>query len=261
MKDATKSQNRSIKKAFQVVETLADAGRAMRLQDLAEAVEMPPSTLLRFLSSLTDLGYISQDRATRTYRLTLRIAQLGERVRATFSHRDILRPYLEEARERIGESVSLSVMSGDAVVYVDSVEGPDHMLQTLQHIGKNAPLHSTGAGKVLLAAEDPVRVNRYLSERGLVRYTEHTITDPERFRTAIDDARVRGFARDDQECELGVRCIAVPIRDHSNRPVVALSVSAPTSRLDPENDPAVVAVLTDIAQRASRELGRRMDSE
>lgn len=257
---ARPDQNRSIKKAFQLVEELASAGRPMRLQELSASLGMPATTILRFLGSLVELGYVSQDPETRAYRLTLRLCEIGERARTTFPWRDALHPFVAEARHRVGESASLSVMREDSVVYVDSVEGPDHMLQTLQHIGKTAPLHSTGAGKVLLAGAGIARVEHYLAERGLPAYTPRTITAPERFRDEISEVGSRGFAWDNEECELGVRCLAVPIRDYSGIPIAALSVSAPVSRLGADRDPEVVAILSEIALKASERLGFRSNS-
>lgn len=227
----------------------------MRLQDISAALDMPSSTALRFLTALADLGYVTQDVQGNGYRLTLRLAELGSRIRDSFPYVMVLHPFLEEARRTLEESASLSIAQDGRLVYVDTVEGPDHILQTLQRIGKTAALHSTGAGKVILSDQPEEAIKRHVQKHGLRAYTDHTITDVDDLLQELRVIRSSGHAFDNEECEIGVRCIAVPIRDYSNKIIAAFSVSAPVLRLSADKEIRAIEVLQDVANRASALLG------
>ncbi len=248
-------KNQSLGKALQIFEVLAEHAAPLRLQELAQALHMPESTVLRFLNTMIEYGYVAKDRQTSKYGLTLKLAQLGSLVHANYPYQKILHPYLEEVSRILREPVSLSVEQDRSVVYVDTVDGPDHMLRTLQRIGKVAPMHSTGAGKILLSNYPENVLEEYVDSKGLPAYTEKTITRLEDFFAELETVRQRGYAYDNEECEVGVKCVAFPVKDFSGRNVAAISVSAPISRLDSAKEKQVIAVLQDVSGRASRELG------
>lgn len=246
-------KNLSSIKALRIIELMADLRRPVRLQDLAQRVSMPPSTVLRFLNSLTENGYVSQDPETARYMLTLKIASIGSKVKSSFPHRQILAQYLNRITDELQEASSLCVEQGMNVVYIETREGPDHMLQTLQRIGKVAPMHNTGTGKVLMWDFPRDKIRRYVEERKLVRYTPNTITSEEALIQELDEARRRGYAFDNEECEIGVTCIAGPVTDYSGCVVAAISVSMPTPRFLSKQEDAI-RVLVRTCAEASREL-------
>jgi DNA-binding IclR family transcriptional regulator len=133
------------------------------------------------------------------------------------------------------------------------------MLRTLQHIGKVAPMHSTGAGKVILSSWSDEAVRRHVEEHGLPRFTKHTITEQTGLMQELHEVRQRGYAFDNEECEVGVKCVAAPVRDFSGAVVAAISVSAPASRLSSQRAAVALGTLRDVARRASRTLGQRVD--
>ena len=249
--------NQSLKKAFLIIEALVQNGGRLRLQNLAAAVGMPSPTVLRFLNALSELGYVARERDSAVYRLTSGLAELGYRVKANLSFTTVLHPFLEEVRRTLGESTSLSIAEGDALIYVDTAEGPDHMLRTHEHIGKAAPLHGTGAGKVILCTRSAELIRRYAESSGLPALTENTITDTDALLQELERVAGQGYALDDDECEIGVRCVAAPVRDFTGTTVAAISVSAPASRLSAHRVPAALEVLQNVARRASAELGWR----
>ncbi len=248
-------KNQSLGKALQIFEVLAQQASPMRLQELARELNMPDSTLLRFLNTMIDYGYVSKEQETLRYSLTLKLAQLGSRVQANYPYQKIIHPYLEELSRRLQEPVSLCVEQNGNVVYIDTVDGPDHMLRTLQRIGKVAPMHSTGAGKVLLQNYSSNALRDYVEAKGLPPFTEATITNAEEFFDEIETVQQRGFAFDNEECEVGVRCIAFPIKDFSGKNMAAVSISAPVTRLNTAKEEEVITVLREVSSRISEELG------
>ena len=249
--------NQSLGKALQIMEFLADESEPARLNDIAEALDIPASTVLRFLNALMDSGYVRKDRDSSRYLMTLKIADIGRKVHAKFSVRRTLYPYLKEIGARLGESTSLCIEEGGKVVYIDVIEGPAKTLQTLQRIGKVAPMYCTGTGKILLLDHSPEEIDAYLARQELVAYTDKTITDIPSLRIELDRVRERGYAFDAEECEVGVRCIAVPIRDFSGRTIASMSISAPVSRLDETRQERAIATLLEVSRGASIDLGWR----
>ncbi len=250
-------RNQSVEKMLTIVETMAGARGPMRLQDIAAAAELPASTALRFLVTLMGRGYVTQDRETLRYCLTLRLCHLADLVKGQVSIREAARPHLVSLAARCGESTCLAIEQDRTVVYVDVVEGPDSMLRTLQRIGRRAPLHSTGVGKVLLADWTPEAVGRLVAEAGLEALTPRTLTRLDGLLAELDRVRRTGFAVDNEECEQGVRCVAAPVRDFTERVVASVSVTGPSTRMSEAKIEAIRPVLAEAALEISRRLGSR----
>lgn len=223
--------NQSVGKALQIVDILSQSTEPMRLQDIAKNVEMPSSTVLRMISTLAEYGYVGQIAETKRYYLTLKFAKIGSLVSSRFSIRDIAHPVLIQLSSECGEAACIAVEEGRKVIYIDVADGPDGMLKIMQRIGKQSPLHCTGVGKCLLLNYDEAQIDQLIKTMGLQSYTANTITDKQHLLDELEHIRTRGFALDDQECELGARCAAAPIRDYSGRIVAAISVSGPINRM------------------------------
>jgi len=248
-------KNQSIGKAFAILEAMAEESKSIRLMDLSQKLGIPSSTAIRFLNSLIDFGYVKQEPETSRYYLTLKIASIGNKVYTRFSYQSVMKKYIHRISDILQESVSLSIEQDMNVVYIDAVDGPDHVLQTLQRIGKVAPMHSTGAGKVLLLNYDDRSLERFIDIKGLPKFTEKTLVTRMSFLKAMEKVRQDGFALDDEECEIGVKCIAFPIRDFTDKVVAAVSVSAPISRMNEQRQHEIQEVLSKISREASAELG------
>ncbi len=248
-------RNLSIGKAFHVIEVMASQGGPMRLQEIAQRTGMPASTALRFLTTLKEYGYVDQVRETAQYFLTMKFCRIGNQVSRQVRIRDIVRPYLEQLSREFEESVSLAIEQNFHVVYVDVVDGPDHMLQTLQRIGKIAPLHGTGVGKCLLLGFDESRLEELVRKYGLPALTPNTIHSLEDLKQELESVRRRGWAVDNEECEIGARCVAAPIRDYTGRIVAAISTSGPVFRMTEEKMEYMKFCITRAAEDISRRLG------
>ncbi|MCF7941222.1 MAG: IclR family transcriptional regulator [Spirochaetia bacterium] len=248
-------KNQSIGKALLIIEHMAKQQRPQRLLDLANDLKMPSSTIIRFLNTLIEYGYVRRDPENSRYSLTLKLTSLGNLAYSKFSYSNALKSHLHSISDTLNESASLSIEQDMNVVYIDTAEGPDHILQTLQRIGKVAPMHSTGAGKILMMNYNEAEINRYIDIRGLPGYTEKTLVTRHSFLKEMEKVRTQGFAYDDEECEIGVKCIAFPVRDFSGKVVASISVSAPISRMAPPREEEIIEVLKEVTQQASLDLG------
>ncbi len=251
-------QNLSVGKLFTIVETMVENKAPMRIQEIAHQTGMNISTVTRFLNALIAIHYAARDPETSRYYLTLKFSYIGSLVMSKFSFlKDCARPYLRRIVELCRESASLAIEHEMMAVYVEVAEGPDHLLQTLRQIGHRAPLHCTGVGKVLLSGFSQERLDNYIKERGLFSSTEKTITSKEVLLRELASVRKTGYGWDDEECEVGVKCLAAAIHDESNGIVAAISVSAPTSRFDRLDKNELAGTLVKFSEEIALSIGAK----
>jgi DNA-binding IclR family transcriptional regulator len=248
-------KNQSLRKALQILEGMAVLSTPARLQDIAKSLKMPQSTLLRFLNTFIDFGYVGQEPHTSCYYLTLKLVNLGSRARGNFPFQSSLIKYVKQISETFDESASLCIEQNMRMVYIAIEEGSGRMLQTLHHIGHVAPMHATGVGKLHLLNYSEEQLVELEKKFGFPQYTKHTITDMESLKKEIVWVQKSGYAMDNEECEEGVRCIAVPVKNFEGKVVAAISISAPVTRMDKKKIEEIIPFIKDISQKASRELG------
>ena len=237
------------------MECLADKAEPARLLDLSRELSMNSSTVLRFLTALVDTGYAKQDPETARYSLTYKICTLGNKVSSHISLRSLARPYMTELSQLYGEVVCLAVEQDQKVIYIDIVQSREKMLTTMQHIGHIAPLHCTGIGKLLLLNYTDKELDSLVSNVGLTRFTENTITSKEQLAEELQSIRWNGYAYDDEECEIGARCIAFPIRDMEGKVVAGISVTGPKSRMSIKQIQLKLQPALQVVKRLCGELG------
>ena len=254
MNDSVK-KNQSLRKALDILEVMVDMTAPARLQDIAQKTDMSPSTVLRFLNTFIDFGYAKQDPETSLYYLTLKLADLGNRNRINYPFQGSLRKYIKDIATHFNESSSLCIEDDMQMVYIATEEGPQHMLQTLSRIGRIAPMHSTGVGKLFLTEYSDSKLDELVNRRGLSKLTEKTIVTLPELKAEIAKVKNQGYAIDEEECEIGVRCVAVPVREYSGKIVAAMSLSAPITRLTYDKTNEIINYLLDLSRQASEELG------
>jgi DNA-binding IclR family transcriptional regulator len=162
----------------------------------------------------------------------MRLLELGNLVKARLNVRDAALAPMRELHKQIQQPVNLSVRQGDEIVYVERAYSERSGMQVVRAIGGRAPLHLTSTGKLFLAADDAQRVRAYATRTGLAGHTKNSITQLPALERELAKARQYGIARDNEELELGVRCMAAGIYDDQSRLVAGLSISAPADRLD-----------------------------
>lgn len=219
-----------IRRMADLLDALAAEDGAASLKALALETGLHASTAHRILATLQEIGYVERG-GNGEYQLGVRLLQLGNRVRMHMDLRREAIPVMESLRDRVGETVNLTVREGDDVVYIERVSGTRNMRVELV-IGGRAPLHVTAVGKLFLAEEGAAAVPGFVRRTGLPAYTAASIRDAAQLSVQVEDARLAGYARDRQETETGVACIGAAVRDGQGRMIAGLSISAPAERLN-----------------------------
>ncbi|MGW6153034.1 IclR family transcriptional regulator [Streptomyces sp. NPDC055144] len=235
----------SLERAFDLLERMADAGGEVGLSELSASSGLPLPTIHRLMRTLVACGYVRQQ-TNRRYSLGPRLIRLGEsasRLLGTWA-----RPYLARLVEVTGETANMALLDGDEIVYVAQVPSK-HSMRMFTEVGRRVLPHSTGVGKALLADTPADEVRALLARTGMPAATEKTITTPEGFLDALAEVRTAGYAVDDNEQEIGVRCLAVSV---PNSPTAAaISISGPAGRVTDEATEKIVPVLQQVAEELS----------
>jgi IclR family transcriptional regulator, acetate operon repressor len=232
----------SVDRVVDILETLAGSPAPLGVTEVARQVGLPQASTHRLLTALTSRGYARQD-ADRRYAVGAAALRLADRAYRELGA--VATPYLTEAVRRTGETANLAVLEGGTVVYVAQSPSP-HTLRIFAEVGRRVPVHSTAVGKVALAGLPPGQARRVLATQPLEARTPHTLTSTVAVLDAVARAGAEGYALDDEEQELGVRCLAVPVTHAGDLPV-ALSVSAPAERMSRLQAVALVPELQDVA--------------
>lgn len=248
-------KNQSVEKVLQIIELLVSKGGEMRLQDIAEQVNSPSSTVLRYLSTLNAFGYVYQNADSSKYALTLKLAQLGSLVSEQYDIRNLVHDDLIALSKEFQESSCLAIEEDHEVVYIDVINGPDNMLKTMQRIGKRAPLHATSVGKNILQNYSEEEILKILAEKGMPKLTVNTLTTPEALFEELETVEKEGVAMDDEECEIGAKCIAVPLIDYTGKVVASISISGPISRMTDEKVNKMKEYMLRMSEEISKKLG------
>ncbi len=223
--------NQSVQKCFSIIEIMAENQKSMKLQDICSVAQVPDATGLRMLYTLQSLGYVVQDEETLKYSLTFKFELISSSVRNNFDLRTTLRPYLEEISNKHGQAVSLSINNENKLLYIDSIDSKDSILSLAKRIGKIAPLYCTGAGKLYMSRYSESELKDYCEKNELKKLTVNTITSINELAKEMEIIRKQGYALDNEECEIGVMCVSVPILSVSGEIVASMSVSMPTSAI------------------------------
>lgn len=245
-----KSSIQVLERMMSLLDALAQHHDPVSLKQLASQTGLHPSTAHRILAAMVE-GKLVDRIEPGTYRLGMRLLELGNLVKSRINIRREALPFMQALHERLGETVNLSVRQGDEIVYVERALGNSSMMRVVHIVGARAPLHITAVGKIYLAADGPEKVARYAERTGLKPFTDHTVKDLAALLKELETVKARGYAFDNEEAEKGVSCIGAGIRDDEKKLVAGLSVSAPSDRLDK----AWAAQIKDTADRISNALG------
>jgi IclR family acetate operon transcriptional repressor len=239
----------SLERAFGLLELLADAGGVLTLSELATRSGLPMPTIHRLVRTLVSLGYLRQD-AARRYTLGPRLIRLGETAGRLLG--GWARPFLAELMEATGETANLAVLEAGEVVYVGQVPSR-HSMRMFTEVGRRVQPHCTAVGKVLLAQLPESEAAKVLGGRTLPAHTSHTVTEPAALLAEFPQIKAQGYAVDDQEQELGVRCLAVVVPGAPT--ATALSVSGPEGRIKAMEEDWMAGTMQEIAARLGAHLG------
>lgn len=220
-----------IERMMNLLDALAARSGPVSLKELARTASLHPSTAHRILNDMVAGRFVDRGETPGSYRLGMRLLELGNLVKARLSVREAALEPMRELHRQTGQTVNLSVRQGDEIVYVERAYSERSGMQVVRAIGGHAALHLTSSGKLFLAHDELRLVRSYETRTGLVGHTRNSITDPVRLERELAQVRARGYARDNEELEPGVRCIAAAIRDDLGAIVAGLSLSAPSERM------------------------------
>lgn len=203
------------------------------LKELAIVTGLHPSTAHRILNDLVTTRFV--DRADGgNYRLGMRLLELGNVVKSRLNVREAAIEFMRTLHRQTQQTINLSVRQGDEIVYIDRAFSERSGMQVVRAIGGRAPLHLTSTGKLFLSLDEPKAIRAYTTRTGLAGHNKNSITDLAKLEKELAEVRANGYARDNEELELGVRCMAAGIRDDSGKMIAGLSISAPADRLQEE---------------------------
>lgn len=254
-KEAPRPAIQVIERLFSLLDALAAHQDPVTLKELSEATGLHPSTAHRILNDLTMGRYVDRPEPG-SYRLGMRMLELGNLVKARLDVREAALNPMRELHKLTHQAVNLSVRQGDEIVYIERAYSERSGMQVVRAVGGRAPLHLTSVGKLFLAYDDPQRVRAYATRTGLSGQTRNSITDLGRLERELAVVRQTAVARDDEELELGVRCMAAGVFDDQGKLIAGLSISAPADRIEESWIERVKAT----AGQISASLGNRSSS-
>jgi IclR family acetate operon transcriptional repressor len=243
----------SLEKALRLLEAIAERPGSS-LAELSRALEAPRAGVFRHLKALESLGYVETTKGTKQYVLGPRLIYLGVAARNHMRLPEIAHPQMVALRDEFNETVNLGVLAHADVIHIDVVSST-HPVKMAVQVGELTYCHCSALGKILLAWSEPEVISRVIRERGLRALTDRTISSPADFDTALAGVRSCGFALDDEESAIGLRCVAAPVRDGSGCVAAALSLSSPADRLSLEDALRLAPRMIESADAISRRLG------
>lgn len=255
-KDRT-GQVQSLSRALNILNTLAESEGGFSLSDLALTVGLAPSTTHRLLTTLQNERYVTFDAERRVWHVGVQAFQTGSAFLKTRDLVSIARPLMRRLMESSGETVNLGISDHGEVIYLAQVEC-FKLMRAITRPGGRVPMHCSGIGKALLAWIPDREVNSILHARGLQRVTSTTIDTPVKLRADLEKIRQRGFAFDDEENGIGLRCVAGVIFDENGLPLAGISLSGPTARIKNERIQVLGASVVEAASRITLAMGGQM---
>ena len=247
-------QVQSLMRALALLERIAGNKDGVTLTDIAQQVGLAPSTVHRLLATMEQADFVQHNDGHGKWYIGVKAFSVGN---AFLTNRNVVaesRPFLQTLMEESGETSNLAVLKDREGVIVGQVECRE-MMRMVVPLGSRTPLHASGVGKALLAGLSDFEVTSILHQTGLNRYTDHTLDTVSKLRDALTEIRIRGYAIDNEEHAVGLRCVAATIFDELSEPIAAISLSGPRSRIPDERLPELGSLVMNTAKEITNRLG------
>ena len=241
-------------RALSILDLLGQANEELGVTEISREIGLHKSTVFRLLNTLALSGYVKQNPKSGKYSLGIHLVQLGMSVLNQIDLRRVARPYLEELLHTCGEAVHPGILDQGEVIYIDKID-VERPLTMGSRIGGKSPGYCTGLGKVLMAYLPEPELQLLVAKGEFYRFTANTIVEPNQLLEHLARIREQGYALDDEEHEMGIRCLAVPIKNHQGTVVAAISISGPTLRMTREKLDQITPPVISVGQRISLALG------
>ncbi|HZQ52444.1 MAG TPA: IclR family transcriptional regulator [Bryobacteraceae bacterium] len=243
-------------RVFRILDILTESGSGIGLPEIANRLDLHKSTAHRLMMVLEANRFVERNSVSGRYHLGSRLMELGLSAVSQLSVYEIALPHLRALVSETGETAHLAVLRDGQVVSLVSAESTQ-TLRTPVTVGSRTPAHCTSLGKSMLAFAPEEQVEAYLREQPLKSYTPKTITKISRFKAELKLIRERGYAIDNEEREVGLRCIGAPIWNSSGDVIAAVSIAGPAFRISDEQIPALSKAVVRTATRISTSMGYR----
>lgn len=247
---------KSFQKILTILDCFSSVDRSLSVSEIVARSGLPRSTAHRLVLSLREIGLLDQDGARHEYRLGLKLFELGNSVLFNMDIHRESRAVVELLSHAAGETVHLCVFDGWRMVFVDRQVGGRSGQNNSTIVMEASPCHCTGVGKAALAFQSEQVIERII-RLGLPAYTRNTITDPAALRGELAAIRARGHAFDLDEVEIGVRCVAAPVRNGAGKVIAAISVTGPDRRMSEERLHGLAPRVVEHAALLSARLGHK----
>jgi IclR family acetate operon transcriptional repressor len=252
--EARAGQVQSIGRALAILKALAESGDGMTLSDVAQMVGLPVSTAHRLLTTLQQERFVRFDGTAHLWQVGVGAFIVGNAFARTRDAVAMARPYLRRLMEEGGETANLYLEQDGEAICMAQVECRQ-MMRAIARPGGRVKMHCSGAGKAMLGWTSDAELTRVVRQHGLTRFTERTLDTPTRLRRDLEQVRQRGYAVDDEEHAVGLRCVAAPVFDEHGQPVAALSLSGPGARIDETRLVELGVLVARVAAEFSGEIG------
>lgn len=245
---------KSIDRALTIIKLVSSRKDGFGVTELANKTDLNKSSVFRILATLLKHGFIEQDLETKKYRLGYQYLELSAKLLDSIDIRKEAMPFLRQLEEKTNEVIHLVIYSQKEAVYIEKLEG-NETLRMHSQVGKRVPMHCTSAGKTILAYLPKEKVMNIIEQKGLPKHTENTITNIEDLFKNLAEIKNKGYGVEKEENELGIKCVAAPIFNHSGEVVAAISISGPSMRMSDAIIDTLKDELMTVCKKVSERLG------
>lgn len=218
-----------LEKALDILDLFDNKSEELSAAEINQRLGLNKTTTFRILRILEESDYLERAPESLKFRLGFKLYRLGSLVEGNVEIQKLAHPFLEDLKDKCDETVHLVVLHSGEALYLDKIEGKK-AIRVVSRVGMKLPAHCSGVGKVLLASLPEANVEKILRKRGLKRFTRNTISDLETLKKELARVRVQGYAIDNEEIEVGLKCVAAPIMDSRGEVIAAISISGPRDR-------------------------------
>jgi len=244
----------SLDRGLEILEILASTKKQMGVTELSEWLNIDKASVYRALATLESHKMVEQDPETKKYSLGLKLIELSGSLLNQLELRVRAKPFLKELCERTGESAHLTTFIDNTIVYIDREETSGRITVKTE-IGMEAPFHCTATGKAVAAFLPEEKIEELIKTKGLTPYTPKTIVSPSMLKAHFVSIRESGYAIDDEEFDIGVRCIGAPIWDFKGKVIGSVGISGSIVTMTLENIQKYIPVVLEISKKISAAMG------
>ena len=248
---------KSVEKTIKILDCLSDAERSLGVTEISSLLSIPKSTLHRILTTLLNHSIVTRDSDTSKYRLGIQILKYANSFYDSFDFRQYSKNILKAVCMETNLTTFLCIWQDGKGIYIDSVvpSHNSHAHHLFVKVGKIMPFHCAASAKVLLAYQTPKEISRIITNNQFRKYTSKTITDPDMLKKHLQTVKLQNFAVCDEELEVGIRAISVPIKDLNNQPIASLTITGLVSRIPINKLSYFIENLTKAAEKISNKVG------